>query len=56
MEYRLLGRTGVRGSPLCRGARNCGEPTPEPERGYVAYHSNPRPEEGSATAPVSTPT
>ncbi len=31
MEYRLLGRTGVRVSPLCLGAWNFGDPTPEPE-------------------------
>lgn len=28
MEYRLLGRTGVRVSPLCIGAMNFGNPTP----------------------------
>ncbi|UCF60303.1 MAG: aldo/keto reductase [Anaerolineaceae bacterium] len=31
MEYRILGRTGVRVSPLCLGAMNFGGPTPEPE-------------------------
>ena len=31
MEYRLLGRTGVRVSPLCLGCLNFGDPTPEPE-------------------------
>lgn len=31
MEYRLLGRTGVRVSPLCLGALNFGGPTPEAE-------------------------
>ncbi|MFQ5922671.1 MAG: aldo/keto reductase [Anaerolineales bacterium] len=31
MEYRLLGRTGVRVSPLCLGTMNLGGPTPEPE-------------------------
>jgi 1-deoxyxylulose-5-phosphate synthase len=31
MEYRLLGRTGVRVSPLCLGTLNLGGPTPEPE-------------------------
>jgi 1-deoxyxylulose-5-phosphate synthase len=31
MEYRLLGRTGVRVSPLCLGAWNFGDPTPEAE-------------------------
>lgn len=29
MKYRLLGRTGVRVSPLCLGTMNLGEPTPE---------------------------
>ena len=31
MEYRRLGRTGVRVSPLCLGTMNLGGPTPEPE-------------------------
>jgi 1-deoxyxylulose-5-phosphate synthase len=31
MEYRLLGRTGVRVSPLCLGSWNFGDPTPETE-------------------------
>ena len=31
MEYRPLGTTGVRVSPLCLGAWNFGEPTPEQE-------------------------
>jgi len=31
MEYRLLGRTGVKVSPLCLGAWNFGDPTPESE-------------------------
>jgi aryl-alcohol dehydrogenase-like predicted oxidoreductase len=31
MKYRLLGRTGVRVSPLCLGTMNLGGPTPEPE-------------------------
>jgi len=31
MEYRILGRTGVRVSPLCLGTMNFGGPTPEPE-------------------------
>jgi aryl-alcohol dehydrogenase-like predicted oxidoreductase len=31
MEYRLLGRTGVRVSPLCLGTMNFGGPTPEKE-------------------------
>ncbi len=31
MEYRLLGRTGVRVSPICLGTMNFGGPTPEQE-------------------------
>ncbi len=31
MEYRLLGRTGVKVSPLCLGTMNFGEPTAEDE-------------------------
>ena len=31
MDYRLLGRTGVRVSPLCLGAMNFGGPTPDDE-------------------------
>lgn len=31
MEYRTLGRTGVKVSPLCLGAMNFGGPTPEQE-------------------------
>jgi aryl-alcohol dehydrogenase-like predicted oxidoreductase len=31
MKYRVLGRTGVRVSPLCLGTMNFGGPTPEPE-------------------------
>ncbi|MGQ9630735.1 MAG: aldo/keto reductase [bacterium] len=31
MEYRSLGRTGVMVSPLCLGAMNLGDPTPEEE-------------------------
>jgi aryl-alcohol dehydrogenase-like predicted oxidoreductase len=31
MEYRLLGRTGVKVSPLCLGTMNFGGPTPEDE-------------------------
>jgi aryl-alcohol dehydrogenase-like predicted oxidoreductase len=31
MEYRLLGRTGVRVSPLCLGTMNFGGPTDEPD-------------------------
>ncbi len=35
MEYRLLGRTGVRVSPLCIGAMNFGNPTPEAEAARI---------------------
>ncbi len=31
MEYRELGRTGVKVSPLCFGTDNFADPTPEPE-------------------------
>ena len=31
MEYRILGRTGIRVSPLCLGTMNFGGPTPEAE-------------------------
>ena len=31
MEYRSLGRSGVQVSPLCLGAMNFGDPTPEDE-------------------------
>ena len=31
MDYRTLGRTGVKISPLCLGADNFGNPTPAPE-------------------------
>ncbi|MBI4771068.1 MAG: aldo/keto reductase, partial [Chloroflexi bacterium] len=31
MEYRLLGSTGVKVSPLCLGCMNFGGPTPEAE-------------------------
>ena len=31
MEYRPLGRTGVKVSPLCFGTDNFADPTPEPE-------------------------
>lgn len=31
MDYRLLGRTGVRVSPLCLGTWNFGDPTPGPD-------------------------
>ena len=31
MDYRNLGRTGVKVSPLCLGAMNFGGPTPESE-------------------------
>ena len=31
MEYRVLGRTGVRVSPICLGTDNVADPTPEDE-------------------------
>ncbi len=37
MEYRLLGRTGVRVSPLCLGTFNFGRPTPEPESARIIH-------------------
>ena len=37
MNYRLLGRTGVRVSPLCLGTWNFGEPTPEAEAIRVTH-------------------
>lgn len=39
MEYRLLGRTGVRVSPLCLGTMNLGGPTPEPEAIRMIHRS-----------------
>ena len=38
MEHRLLGRTGVRVSPLCLGAMNLGGPTPD-EEGVRIVHA-----------------
>lgn len=35
MEYRLLGRTGVRVSPLCLGTMNLGGPTPDDEAARI---------------------
>ncbi len=35
MDYRLLGRTGVRVSPLCLGTQNFGAPTSEKEAGAM---------------------
>jgi aryl-alcohol dehydrogenase-like predicted oxidoreductase len=35
MEHRLLGRTGVRVAPLCIGAMNFGNPTPEHEAARI---------------------
>jgi 1-deoxyxylulose-5-phosphate synthase len=35
MEYRLLGRTGVRVSPLCLGTANFADPTPEDESARI---------------------
>ena len=37
MEYRLLGRTGVRVSPLCLGAMNFGGPTPEDDSIHMIH-------------------
>lgn len=37
MEYRNLGRTGVRVSPLCLGVMNFGGPTPEQESIRIAH-------------------
>jgi aryl-alcohol dehydrogenase-like predicted oxidoreductase len=35
MDYRLLGRTGVRVSPLCLGTANFADPTPEDESARI---------------------
>ena len=35
MDYRLLGRTGVKVSPLCLGTDNFMSPTPEDECGKI---------------------
>jgi aryl-alcohol dehydrogenase-like predicted oxidoreductase len=35
MDYRLLGRTGVRVSPICIGTMNFGSPTPEDEAARI---------------------
>ncbi len=37
MDHRLLGRTGVRVSPLCLGAMNFGGPTPEAEAVRIVH-------------------
>jgi aryl-alcohol dehydrogenase-like predicted oxidoreductase len=37
MEYRLLGRTGIRVSPLCLGTMNFGGPTPEDEAIHIIH-------------------
>ncbi len=39
MEYRILGRTGVRVSPLCLGTMNFGGPTPEPESVRIIHQA-----------------
>lgn len=39
MEYRLLGRTGVRVSPLCLGTMNFGGPTPEDTAIKMIHHA-----------------
>ena len=35
MEYRVLGRTGVRVSPICLGTDNFADPTPEEEAARI---------------------
>ncbi len=35
MEYRILGRSGLKVSPLCLGTMNFGQPTPEAEAGQI---------------------
>jgi aryl-alcohol dehydrogenase-like predicted oxidoreductase len=37
MDYRLLGRTGVRVSPLCLGTLNFGGPTPDAEAARIVH-------------------
>jgi aryl-alcohol dehydrogenase-like predicted oxidoreductase len=37
MQYRNLGRTGVRVSSLCLGVMNFGSPTPEPEAVRITH-------------------
>jgi aryl-alcohol dehydrogenase-like predicted oxidoreductase len=39
MDYRLLGRTGVRVSPICIGTMNFGSPTPEDEAARIIDHA-----------------
>ncbi len=39
MQYRMLGRTGVKVSPLCLGAANFGHPTPEAESIQIINHA-----------------
>lgn len=39
MNYRLLGRTGVRVSPLALGTQNFGQPTPEDEADRMINHA-----------------
>ena len=39
MEYRTLGRTGVKVSPLCLGTDNLANPTPEAESIDMIYRA-----------------
>ncbi len=39
MEYRILGRSGLKVSPLCLGTMNFGGPTPEAEAGQIIDHA-----------------
>ena len=39
MEYRLLGRTGVRVSPFCLGTMNLGGPTSEADSFAILRHA-----------------
>lgn len=39
MEYRILGRSGLRVSPLCLGTMNFGGPTPEAESTQMINHA-----------------
>lgn len=40
MEYRILGRTGVKVSPLCLGTDNFLNPTPEDEAIEIIFHNS----------------
>jgi aryl-alcohol dehydrogenase-like predicted oxidoreductase len=39
MEYRNLGRSGVKVSPVCLGSGNFGEPTPEDDAVQIIHHA-----------------